>query len=101
MPSTTFPPLRPGGTSRQERVLEGEPVMGGEDFSFYGQEVPACFFWLGLLNEGQDRYPNLHAPEFDFNDKALPFGIRAMCELALSEAALGSARESSEAMALA
>jgi len=61
-----------------------QPVMGGEDFSYYGQHVPACFYWLGLLNEGQDRYPNLHAPEFDFNDKALPVGIQAMCELALA-----------------
>lgn len=60
------------------------PVMGGEDFSFYGREVPACFYWLGLLDENQDRYPNLHAPEFDFNDKALPVGIKAMCELALN-----------------
>jgi amidohydrolase len=65
-----------------------QPTMGGEDFSFYGHEVPACFFWLGLLNPGQERYPNLHAPEFDFNDKALPFGIKALCELALSEVPL-------------
>lgn len=60
------------------------PVMGGEDFSFYGREVPACFYWLGLLGEDQDSYPNLHAPEFDFNDRALEVGIRTMCTLALS-----------------
>ena len=62
-----------------------EPVMGAEDFSFYGEHVPACFYWLGLLNPDQERYPNLHAPEFDFNDAAIPVGIRAMCTLALSE----------------
>jgi len=60
-----------------------EPVMGAEDFSFYGQHVPACFYWLGLLPQDQTSYPNLHAPEFDFNDDALPVGIRAMCTLAL------------------
>jgi amidohydrolase len=58
------------------------PVMGGEDFSFYGQHIPACFYWLGLMAEGQTSYPNLHAPEFDFNDAALPVGVRAMCRLA-------------------
>ena len=58
------------------------PVMGGEDFSFYGQHIPACFYWLGLMAEGQSSYPNLHAPEFDFNDAALPVGVRAMCRLA-------------------
>lgn len=61
-----------------------EPVMGAEDFSFYAERVPACFYWLGLLPDGQERYPNLHAPEFDFNDDAIPVGIRAMCSLALA-----------------
>ncbi|HVT12244.1 MAG TPA: amidohydrolase [Fimbriimonadaceae bacterium] len=67
-------------------LWEGEvpPVMGGEDFSFYGEHVPACFYWLGLMNDDQETYPNLHAPEFDFNDRALPVGIEAMCALALS-----------------
>jgi len=62
-----------------------EPVMGAEDFSFYAEKVPACFYWLGLLPTGEQRYPNLHAAEFDFNDDAIPFGVRAMCSLALSE----------------
>lgn len=60
-----------------------QPVMGGEDFSFYGERTKACFYWLGL-NPGDDyRYPNLHAPEFDFNDDAIPYGVEAMCRLAL------------------
>ncbi len=61
-----------------------EPTMGAEDFSYYGQEIPACFFWLGLLPSGESVYPNLHAPEFDFNDAAIPVGVKAMCQLALS-----------------
>ncbi len=68
----------------EKLIEEPEPSMGGEDFSFYGREIPACFYLLGLLPEGQDRYANLHSPEFDFNDDALPIGIRMMCELALS-----------------
>lgn len=60
-----------------------EPTMGAEDFSYYGQTTPACFFWLGLVPEGQTGYPNLHAPEFDFNDDAIPVGVRAMCKLAM------------------
>lgn len=63
------------------------PVMGGEDFSFYGQHVPACFYWLGLVPEHQSGYPNLHAPEFDFNDDALAVGVRAMCRLATAPVA--------------
>ncbi len=66
-----------------DRVLEFEnPGMGGEDFSFYGHHVPACFFLLGLLPDGQTKMANLHTPEFDFNDDALPIGIEMMARLA-------------------
>lgn len=66
-----------------ERVIDvPEPFMGGEDFSYYGQRVPACFFLLGLLPEGADSYPGLHHPTFDFNDDALPMGIEALVAMA-------------------
>ena len=61
------------------------PSMGGEDFSYYGQHVPACFFLLGLCPRGQDTYPGLHQPNFDFNDDATPLGVELMCRLALAE----------------
>lgn len=60
------------------------PVMGAEDFSFYGAHTKACFFWLGLKSSEDSHYPNLHAPEFDFNDAAIPYGVEAMCRLALA-----------------
>ncbi len=60
------------------------PTMGGEDFSYYGQHVPACFFILGVRPPGRDSYPTLHQPEYDFNDDCLPTGIEVMCRLALS-----------------
>ncbi len=60
------------------------PTMGAEDFSFYGAQAQACFYWLGL--EGDSPVPNLHSPFFDFNDDALPVGIRAMASLALKGA---------------
>ncbi len=60
------------------------PVMGAEDFSFYGAKTKACFFWLGLNPKADHKYPNLHAPEFDFNNAAIPYGVEAMCRLALA-----------------
>lgn len=65
-------------------VSDVAPVMGAEDFSFYGEHAPACFYWLGIVPHGRDSYPNLHSAEFDFNDDALATGIRAMAALALS-----------------
>lgn len=66
------------------RVQElAEPTMGGEDFSFYGQHVPACFFMLGLKPAGSGKMPSLHQPDFDFNDDALATGIEMFVNLAL------------------
>jgi len=70
----------------EKRVVEmAQPTMGGEDFSYYGQKVPAVFFCLGLKPEGQVRYATLHQPDFDFNDDALPIGVEMFCKLALAE----------------
>ena len=52
------------------------PIMGAEDFAFYGQHVPAFFFALGLRDEHMKDYPMLHQPNFDFNDNALFYGIK-------------------------
>lgn len=72
------------GQSNAERTPEAS--MGGEDFSYYGHHVPACFFMLGLLPKGanEDGVPLLHQPGFDFNDDALPIGVHMMCALAMS-----------------
>jgi hippurate hydrolase len=59
--------------------------MGGEDFSYYGQHVPACFFCLGLTPAGQEPAAQLHQPGFDFNDEAIATGVELMCRLALQE----------------
>ena len=59
------------------------PCMGAEDFSYYGQHVPACFFALGLIPAGEAEMPSVHHPCFDFNDDALPIGIRMFTGLAL------------------
>jgi amidohydrolase len=61
------------------------PVMGAEDFSYYCQEVPSCFFALGLLPADRDSMPLLHHPCFDFNDDVIATGVELFCTLALNE----------------
>lgn len=68
------------GESRVETVPN--PVMGGEDFSYYAQAVPGVFFCLGLRPRDRERIPTLHQPDFDFNDDAMPVGIEMFCRLA-------------------
>lgn len=64
--------------------LVAEPSMGGEDFSYYSLQVPACFYLIGLNESQTQAYPGLHTPTFDFNDKAIGIGMEMMCLLALS-----------------
>ena len=62
-----------------ENVVEiGEPVMGGEDFAYYLEKIPGTFLRLGV----GDR-PALHNSAFDFNDAAIPYGIRVMAGIAV------------------
>ena len=50
-------------------------TMGGEDMSFFLQEVPGCYFFLGAANaEKKLDYPH-HHPRFDFDETALPMGV--------------------------
>ena len=64
-------------------LVMDNPVMGAEDFAFYGRRVPAAFFYLGVRPPGRDSYPALHTPLYDFNDDALALGMTMMAQLAL------------------
>lgn len=59
------------------------PSLGVEDFGFYAQRVPSSMFRLGLRPKGKESYPGLHSPMFDFNDDAIPIGIRMFSETAM------------------
>lgn len=50
-------------------------TMGGEDMSFFLQEVPGCYFFLGSANPAKNlAYPH-HHPRFDFDETALAMGV--------------------------
>ncbi|MGF1515661.1 MAG: M20 family metallopeptidase [Elainellaceae cyanobacterium] len=56
-------------------VVPNCQTMGGEDMSFFLQQVPGCYFFLGAANaeRGLD-YPH-HHPRFDFDESALAMGV--------------------------
>lgn len=72
-------------TGAQVRRLAA-PTMGGEDFAYYLQRVPGSFFFLGVDDGRPGGYPSLHHPAYDFNDQALPNGIRLFVHAALAYA---------------
>jgi amidohydrolase len=60
--------------------VEELPVrLTSEDFSFYAQEIPVCFFRLGVRNEELGIIYGVHHPKFDIDSRALVVGMQAMC----------------------
>lgn len=52
--------------------------LTAEDFSFYSQEIPACFFRLGVRNEAKGITHSVHHPRFDIDPDALKTGVQMM-----------------------
>ena len=66
-----------------EKFTEANLITGAEDFSYYANEVPGMFFFLGIASDDPDMvYPN-HSPYFYADESALPVGVEAMTALAL------------------
>jgi hippurate hydrolase len=64
-----------------EHVFETEIRMGAEDFGYYTQQVPGCFFRLGVRNEGMGIIHNVHTPKFNIDEQAIETGIGIMAWL--------------------
>ena len=52
----------------QVETIDFMPTIGSEDFAFFLQNKPGCFFFVGI---GEDK-PYLNNSDYDFNDKILP-----------------------------
>ncbi len=57
------------------------PRTGAEDFSFYAQQVPGLFFFLGVNAPGVEDSPTNHSPYFYVDDSALTNGVKAFVNL--------------------
>ncbi|MDB4161642.1 M20 family metallopeptidase [Bacteroidia bacterium] len=68
-----------------ENVEDLEIWPAGEDFAYYSQEIPACFYRLGTRNTERGITSMLHTPTFDVDEKALKVGSGLMAYLAIQE----------------
>ena len=64
-----------------ENVEETELRMGAEDFGYYSQVIPGCFFRLGVRNESKDAIHNVHTPVFKVDEDAIAHGVGMMAWL--------------------
>lgn len=60
------------------KVSETEIRMGAEDFGFYSQEIPGCFFRLGTANKEKGITAGVHTPVFNIDEAAIEIGIGMM-----------------------
>lgn len=72
----------------KDNVVDLDIWMAAEDFSFYSQEVPACFYRLGTRNEARGITSSVHTPTFDIDESALEVGMGLMAWQALKELAV-------------
>ena len=69
----------------EEMVYRSERTTGAEDFSFFSQEVPGFYFFLGVNKPDADPLttPGNHSPFFYVDDGALPVGVKALSHLTI------------------
>jgi amidohydrolase len=65
----------------QENVEETEMRMGAEDFGFYAQQIPGCFYRLGVMNEAKGITSGVHTPTFNIDEDAIEIGMGTMAWL--------------------
>ncbi len=62
-------------------VEETEMRMGAEDFGYYSQLIPGCFFRLGVMNIEKGIVSGVHTPTFNIDENAIEIGIGMMAWL--------------------
>ncbi len=69
----------------EENVVELDMRMTAEDFSYYSQIIPGCFYRLGVRNEALGITSNLHSQTFNSDEKSLETGAGLMAWLTIQE----------------
>ena len=63
-------------------VFPMSPILGGEDFGYYSQKIPACFVMVGAGNEEKGIVNMCHHPQFDIDENCMIYGMALLVSLA-------------------
>ena len=64
-----------------ENIGETEVRMGAEDFGYYTQKIPGCFYRLGTMNQAMGLTYGVHHSKFNIDEAAIEMGIATMAWL--------------------
>jgi amidohydrolase len=68
-----------------DALADTQQSGGGEDFSWYLEEVPGAMARLGVWS-GEGAQHDIHQPTFNIDERALAVGVRVMTNLVLASA---------------
>jgi amidohydrolase len=64
-----------------QHIEETEIRLGAEDFGYYAQQIPGCFFRLGVMNQAKGILHGVHTPNFNIDEDAIETGMGIMAWL--------------------
>lgn len=67
-----------------ENVRELSLRMTADDFAFYSQQIPGCYYRLGTNTNNETKTASVHNAHFDIDEKALITGVGLMSYAAFS-----------------
>lgn len=70
-------------TCINEVVTLDKPAMAGDDFSYFGENVPSAYFKLGVGNVEKGAVYPIHSPKFIADEDALPIGSAILSQTAV------------------
>lgn len=67
----------------KENVKLVKATTGGEDFSYFQEEVPGLYFFLGGMTPGnKEAFPH-HTPDFKIDDSSMLLGVKSFVQLTI------------------
>ncbi|MGG0789068.1 amidohydrolase [Peribacillus simplex] len=67
-----------------KKVMEFPVFSGSEDFSYYAEKIPGCFFFIGCKPKGVEKAYFNHHPKFDIDEDALLIASKSVAQVVCS-----------------
>ncbi|MGG0410678.1 amidohydrolase [Peribacillus simplex] len=67
-----------------KKVVEFPVFSGSEDFSYYAERIPGCFFYIGCKPKGAEKVYFNHHPKFDIDEDALLIASKSVAQVVCS-----------------
>lgn len=67
-----------------KKVVEFPVFSGSEDFSYYAEKIPGCFFYIGCKPKGVEKAYFNHHPKFDIDEDAILIASKSVAQVVCS-----------------